>query len=38
MDSTDDSTWLQQFWSSLDVIPFDEVLRIAITWSQATDV
>ena len=30
MESTDDSTWLQQFWSSLDVIPFDEVLRIAI--------
>ncbi len=30
MDSTDDSSIFEQFWSALDVIPFDEVLRIAI--------
>lgn len=30
MNSTDDSSIIEQFWSALDIIPFDEVLRIAI--------
>jgi moderate conductance mechanosensitive channel len=30
VDSTDDTSPFWEFWASLDVIPFDEVLRIAI--------
>lgn len=30
MESTDDTSPFWQFWASLDVIPFDEVVRIAI--------